>query len=114
LNNADTSTEYISTLRRGLEEEIVTSLGAGPNLPRHERAKLVSCLSGMGSAAAALRHVTDYGLQQLRASAVKPRTGPWVDAFLQASHQLSEVRSYNTCTQKLDYKCASYGLYYSL
>ncbi|KAF4527190.1 hypothetical protein B566_EDAN006116 [Ephemera danica] len=90
LNNADASIEYISTLRRGLEEEIVSALGAGPSLPTNEHAKLVTCLSGLSTAAAALKHVADYGMQQLRASAVKPRTGPWVDAFLQANHQLTE------------------------
>ncbi|XP_065332863.1 conserved oligomeric Golgi complex subunit 4 [Cloeon dipterum] len=89
LNNADASLEFIKVMIRGLEEDIVTSIGA-KNLTANDQAKLSSCLSGFGSVTASLRHVAEYGLQQLIASAVKPRTGPWVDAFMQANHQLTE------------------------
>jgi len=77
-------------MRQGLEHDIVTALGAN-NMNSTDQAKLSTCLSGFSSVTASLRHVSEYGLQQLIASAVKPRTGPWVDAFLQANHQLSEV-----------------------
>lgn len=82
--------EFIKVMRRGLEEDIVNALGAN-NMTPNDQAKLSTCLSGFASVTASLRHVSEYGLQQLIASAVKPRTGPWVDAFLQANHQLTEV-----------------------
>nr|CAD7434218.1 unnamed protein product [Timema monikensis] len=88
LNNADVSTEYIDTLRQSLSEEVPSALSP---LKAHELDKLESCLSGLGSVNASLRAVVDYGIQQLRASAIKPRVSPWVDSFLAVSHQLSEV-----------------------
>ncbi|CAG2061230.1 unnamed protein product [Timema podura] len=88
LNNADVSTEYIDTLRQSLSEEVPSALSP---LKAHERDKLESCLSGLASVNASLRAVVDYGIQQLRASAIKPRVSPWVDSFLAVSHQLSEV-----------------------
>nr|CAD7453185.1 unnamed protein product [Timema tahoe] len=87
LNNADVSTEYIDTLRQSLSEEVPSVLSP---LKAHERDKLESCLSGLASVNASLRAVVDYGIQQLRASAIKPRVSPWVDSFLAVSHQLSE------------------------
>jgi hypothetical protein len=60
-------------------------------MSENERVKLESCLSGLGSVAASLKAVIDYGMQQLRVSAIKPRVNPWVDAFLSVSHQLSDV-----------------------
>nr|CAD7404944.1 unnamed protein product [Timema cristinae] len=87
LNNADVSTEYIDTLRQSLSEEVPSALSP---LKAHELDKLESCLSGLGSVNASLRAVVDYGIQQLRASAIKPRVSPWVDSFLAVSHQLSE------------------------
>nr|CAD7202276.1 unnamed protein product [Timema douglasi] len=88
LNNADVSTEYIETLRQSLSEEVPSALSP---LKAHELDKLESCLSGLGLVNAGLRAVVDYGIQQLRASAIKPRVSPWVDSFLAVSHQLSEV-----------------------
>nr|CAD7409797.1 unnamed protein product [Timema poppensis] len=87
LNNADVSTEYIETLRQSLSEEVPSALSP---LKAHELDKLESCLSGLGLVNAGLRAVVDYGIQQLRASAIKPRVSPWVDSFLAVSHQLSE------------------------
>ncbi|XP_063215730.1 conserved oligomeric Golgi complex subunit 4 isoform X2 [Bacillus rossius redtenbacheri] len=87
LNNADVSVEYVGTLCAALQEEVPGALGS---LSQTERAKLESCLSGLGAASASLRAVVDYGMQQLRASAIKPRVDPWVDAFLSVSHQFSE------------------------
>ncbi|XP_023722479.2 conserved oligomeric Golgi complex subunit 4 [Cryptotermes secundus] len=87
LNNADVSTEYTDTLRRSLADEVPSVLTA---MSENEKVKLESCLSGLGSVAASLKAVIDYGMQQLRVSAIKPRVNPWVDAFLSVNHQLSE------------------------
>lgn len=82
------STEYTDTLRRSLITEVPAVLTA---LSENERVKLESCLSGLGSVAASLKSVIDYGMQQLSVSVIKPRVNPWVDAFLSVSHQLSEA-----------------------
>jgi hypothetical protein len=87
LNNADVSTEYTDTLRRSLMTEVPAVLTA---MSENERVKLESCLSGLGSVAASLKSVIDYGMQQLSVSVIKPRVNPWVDAFLSVNHQLSE------------------------
>jgi hypothetical protein len=60
-------------------------------MSENAKVKLESCLSGLGSVAASLKAVIDYGMQQLRVSAIKPRVNPWVDAFLSVNHQLSEA-----------------------
>lgn len=56
-----------------------------------EKGKVENCLGGLKGAVSTLRAVIDYGLEQLRASAVKPRVTPWVDAFLSVPHQINEV-----------------------
>ncbi|KAG8289853.1 Golgi transport complex subunit 4 [Homalodisca vitripennis] len=83
LNNADVSCEYVTTLCRGLCQEI-------PVNSQQERAKLDSCLAGLGTVTASMGAIVDYGLQQLRVSAIKPRVAPWVDTFLSLSHHLTE------------------------
>ncbi|XP_021935308.1 conserved oligomeric Golgi complex subunit 4 isoform X2 [Zootermopsis nevadensis] len=87
LNNADASTEYTDTLRRSLMDEVPSVL---TTMSENERVKLESCLSGLGSVAASLKAVIDYGMEQLRVIVIKPRVNPWVDTFLSVSHQLSE------------------------
>lgn len=56
-----------------------------------EKGKIESCLAGLKNVSFTLRAVVDYGLEQLRVSAVKPRVSPWVDAFLTINHQINEV-----------------------
>ena len=56
-----------------------------------ETGKVESCLAGMKSVSYTLRTVLDYGFEQLRVSAVKPRVSPWVDAFLTINHQINDV-----------------------
>lgn len=60
-------------------------------MSKNEEGKLESCLSGLGTVTASLRSVIDYGMQQLKSSAIKPRINPWVDAFFSISHVLTEV-----------------------
>lgn len=82
------STEYIATLRLSLGDEMAAAL---PGMTERDRAKLESCLSGLGGVTASLRALVEYGMSQLSASAIKPRVSPWVDAFLNVSHVLTEV-----------------------
>ncbi|KAF2904327.1 hypothetical protein ILUMI_01855 [Ignelater luminosus] len=87
LNNADASTEYVETLCDSVLYDVQQAI---PNMNTNERGKLESCLSGLSSVITNLRDVIEYGMQQLRASAIKPRISPWVDSFLNINHQLSE------------------------
>lgn len=88
LNNADASMEYVDALCDNILKEIEQAL---PKMTTNEKGKLESCLSGLSSATANLKEIIDYGMQQLHVGAVKPRVSPWVDAFLNISHHLTEV-----------------------
>lgn len=88
LNNADVSMEYVDALCDNILKEIEQAL---PTMTPNEKGKLESCLSGLSSATANLKEIIDYGMQQLHVGAVKPRVSPWVDAFLNISHHLTEV-----------------------
>ncbi|XP_030749484.1 conserved oligomeric Golgi complex subunit 4 isoform X2 [Sitophilus oryzae] len=87
LNNADNSTEYVTALCDSIMKEIEA---ACPNLNANERGKLESCLSGLSSVSASLTEIIEYGFQQLKSTAIKPRINPWMDNFLNFSHQLTE------------------------
>ncbi|CAH2008212.1 unnamed protein product [Acanthoscelides obtectus] len=87
LNNSDSSTEYVDALCDHVLKEIEQAL---PNMNSRDRGKLESCLSGLSSVTANLRDIIDYGMQQLRNAAVKPRVHPWVDAFLNVNHHFTE------------------------
>lgn len=87
LNNADESMEYVDQLCDSILVEIEQAM---PRLKENERGKLESCLSGLSAVSTNLKEVIEYGMQQLRASAVKPRVNPWVDAFMNISHHLTE------------------------
>ncbi|XP_076657379.1 conserved oligomeric Golgi complex subunit 4 isoform X2 [Halictus rubicundus] len=87
LNNTDVSIEHVETLCKSLNALIDAAF---PNMPAKDRGKIDSCLSGLKSVISILRAVTDYGLEQLRVSAVKPRVTPWVDAFLSVDHHINE------------------------
>ncbi|XP_056646847.1 conserved oligomeric Golgi complex subunit 4 [Diorhabda sublineata] len=87
LNNADSSTEYVDALCDNVLKEIQQAL---PKMNSNERGKLESCLSGLSSVTTNLKDIIDYGIQQLRSSAIKPRINPWVDQFLNVNHHLTE------------------------
>lgn len=87
LNNADISTEYIETLWKAMEQEIN---GAFPAMTPVERQIIESCISELKAVRDSLKAVVDFGLQQLRSSAIKPRLNPWVDQFLSYNHHLTE------------------------
>lgn len=87
LNNADKSTEYIETLFTNMGEEIKISF---PNINIHKKEMIESCLSGLKSVGASLKAEIEFGMQQLRSSAIKPRINPWIDQFQSYNHMLSE------------------------
>ncbi|XP_024946746.1 conserved oligomeric Golgi complex subunit 4 isoform X2 [Cephus cinctus] len=87
LNNADVSIEYVESLSKSLAEEIDAVF---PNMQNRDRGKIESCLTGLKGVTSTLRAVVDYGLEQLRVSAVKPRITPWVDAFQSVNHHINE------------------------
>lgn len=62
------------------------------NMAENDKGKLESCLSGLSNVTTNLKTVIDYGMQQLKASAIKPRINPWVDAFISINHEVTEVR----------------------
>lgn len=87
LNNADISTEYIETLWKSMEQEIT---GAYSSMTSVEKQLIDSCLSELKSVRDTLKACVDFGLQQLRSSAILPRLHPWVDQYLNYKHQLTE------------------------
>ncbi|XP_040161849.1 conserved oligomeric Golgi complex subunit 4 [Anopheles arabiensis] len=87
LNNADMSTEFIETLWKMMTEETEITF---PGMSAREKEKLDSCLGGLKSVGDSLKALVDFGFQQLRSSAIKPRLHPWVDQFLTHNHNLTE------------------------
>lgn len=87
LNNADKSTEYIETLHKNMGEEIKISF---PTMNVHKREMIDSCLSGMKGVGDTLKAVIEFGMQQLRSSALKPRINPWIDQFQSYNHMMTE------------------------
>ncbi|KAI4464745.1 conserved oligomeric golgi complex subunit 4 [Holotrichia oblita] len=87
LNNADSCTYYVEALCDRVMLEIEQAM---PAMKENDRGKLESCLSGLSSVTATLKDVIEYGLQQLRASAIKPRVHPWIDSFMNINHEMTE------------------------
>lgn len=87
LNNTDQCTDYIETLVTMMTTEIPTVFSGMTPL---EKEKLDSCMSGLRSVADSLKAIIDFGMQQLRSSALKPRLHGWVDDFLNYNHNLTE------------------------
>jgi conserved oligomeric Golgi complex subunit 4 len=87
LNNADKSTEYVETLYTNMKEEIKI---AYTNLNIHKKEMIESCLSGLKGIGDSLKAIIEFGMQQLRTSAIKPRIHPWIDQFQSYNHMLTE------------------------
>ncbi|KAH8341310.1 hypothetical protein KR059_002202, partial [Drosophila kikkawai] len=87
LNNADISTEYIETLWQTMEQEVA---GTFPQTSPVERQLLDSCLTELKAVRDTLKATVDFGMQQLRSSVIKPRLNPWINQFLNYSHNLNE------------------------
>lgn len=88
LNNTDMSTEFIETLTNTIGDEI---RGAFPKITIKESEILDSCLSGMKSVRDTLKALVDFGLQQLRTTAIKPRLHTWIDQLISLNHTMTEV-----------------------
>jgi len=63
----------------------------GNSLSVRDQEKLQSCLAGLKTTASKFRHISDFGHEQLKSSAIKPRIKPWVDHFLSVNHDIDEV-----------------------
>uniref|UniRef100_A0A336KIL1 Conserved oligomeric Golgi complex subunit 4 n=1 Tax=Culicoides sonorensis TaxID=179676 RepID=A0A336KIL1_CULSO len=87
LNNADKSLEFIETLWKMMGDE---TRSAFPLTTQRENEILESCLAGLKSFSDSLKAVIDYGMQQLRSSAIKPRVHPWVDQFQSQNHNMND------------------------
>lgn len=87
LNNADMSTDFIETLTTSIIDEIKLTL---PRITAKEIGLVESCMSGMKSVRDTLKAVVDFGLQQLRATAIKPRLHTWIDQFIALNHTMSD------------------------
>lgn len=85
------STEFIETLTLGISEEIRSAF---PKITKKESEILESCLSGMKSVRDVLKAIVDFGLQQLRATAIKPRLHTWIDQFISLNHTMTEVSKF--------------------
>ncbi|KAG7154770.1 Conserved oligomeric Golgi complex subunit 4-like [Homarus americanus] len=87
LNNTETSMRHIKSLHQTLEDNIISAMVGLSSTPK---AKLDSCLNDLKSTTGKLAIVGEFGISQLRATAVKPRVKPWVDIFNTTSHDIKE------------------------
>jgi len=63
----------------------------GNNMSARDSGKLQSCLADLKGTASKFRSLSDFGHDQLKSSAIKPRIKPWVDSFLSVNHDIDEV-----------------------
>lgn len=88
LNNADVTLEYLQTLKTNISEEIVRSF---PVLKEKDKQKVAICLSELVSTSSSVTSsIIDYGMKQLKESAIKPRISSWFASFTEISHELTE------------------------
>nr|CAG4650816.1 EOG090X02VY [Simocephalus serrulatus]SVE94130.1 EOG090X02VY [Simocephalus serrulatus] len=88
LNNVETSIECIETLDKNVSYEIQVNLGS--TMTSREQEKIKSCLTGFKSTITKFRQLLDFGHEQLKSSAIKPRIKPWVDQLLSVNHVIDE------------------------
>jgi len=84
VNGCDISAEYVVKLRRELEGYVGDVFSAP-----HERERIKACLADLSETSAAFRQMSNTALEQL-AQSLGPRLKPTLDAFQQASYELSE------------------------
>lgn len=87
LNNTDQCTEHVETLVAMMTHEIPMVFGT---MSAREKEKLDSCMGGLKAVGDSLKAIVEFGMQQLRSSAIKPRLHGWVDDFLNYSHSPTE------------------------
>ncbi|XP_032781515.2 conserved oligomeric Golgi complex subunit 4 isoform X1 [Daphnia magna] len=88
LNNIETSIECIETLDKNVSHEIQINLGS--TMMSRDQEKIKSCLAGFQTSKSKFRHLLDFGHEQLKSSAIKPRIKPWVDQLLSVNHVIDE------------------------
>lgn len=87
LNNADMSTEFLETLWETVEQDIKNTF---PSLSVTEQRIVDSCIAELRNVRDTLKACVNFGMTQLRSSAIKPRLNPWIDQFFNYSHILTE------------------------
>uniref|UniRef100_A0A2P2I5A5 Conserved oligomeric Golgi complex subunit 4 n=1 Tax=Hirondellea gigas TaxID=1518452 RepID=A0A2P2I5A5_9CRUS len=87
LNNAETSQRHVLSLEDGLQEAVTATM---TGLSANSKDKLESCLGDLRNSGCKLQSVTEFGLTQLRATAVKPRVKSWMHNFSSTSHDVTE------------------------
>ncbi|XP_034738693.1 conserved oligomeric Golgi complex subunit 4 [Etheostoma cragini] len=88
LNNVEVCSEYITTLKRNLENDCskLFNQGAGSG----EQGKIESCLSDLVNTSAKFKDLLQEGLTELNTTAIKPQVKPWISSFLSISHNIEE------------------------
>ena len=62
-----------------------------------DQEKIKSCLAGLKTTVNKFRQLLDFGHEQLKSSAIKPRIKPWVDQLLSVNHVIDEVMFVFSC-----------------
>lgn len=91
MNNIETSIECIETLEKNVSNEIQVNLSS--TMTTRDQEKVKSCLTGFKTTISKFRQLLDFGHEQLKSSAIKPRIKPWVDQLLSVSHVIDEVKA---------------------
>merc|ERR1719295_772349 len=86
LNNTDRATDYVLRLGDSLNSDLRALVA---KKSQKDKDKVDSCLSGLPVVAQKLKSIQEQGMQQLRASAVKPRIKPWLEPFT-TTHDIGE------------------------
>lgn len=88
LNNANVTLEYLQTLKTNVQEEILRLF---PNLGEKDKEKVEICLCELVSTSSSITSsIINYGMKQLKESAIKPRISSWFTYFTEVSHELSD------------------------
>ena len=66
-------------------------LNFGNTLSARDQEKIAMNLAGLKATANKFRQLSEFGHEQLKSSAIKPRIKPWVDHFLSVNHDIEEV-----------------------
>ena len=80
----------METLEKSLAKETQATFTS--TISKRDTEKLQSCLNDLKGTAVKFRSLSDFGHEQLKSSAIKPRIKPWVDRFLSVNHDIDEVR----------------------
>jgi hypothetical protein len=65
-------------------------------MTNRDQEKIKSCLTGFKSTISKFRQLLDFGHEQLKSSAIKPRIKPWVDQLLSVNHVIDEVKYFSS------------------